>query len=119
MTTVNGSAPYVRDWMAFELGSDFMKPTNALSKDQKELVKKMMSPKKFTSVINGLQTRWNKFEELQKVAVVLWGHVAYTPLLFFHPKQQAGVVEATYNAILAERLNEPALMPNLMLAPSV
>ena len=100
MTTTNGNAPFIREWIEQEFGSQMMKETMQLSKVDRDTVKRMMSLKKFTMLANGKPTRW-KDSELEKIGKEVLGNTCFTRILFFHPIKEKALVDDLFAALFA------------------
>ena len=92
MTIVGGESPYVKEWIKEKLGVEILAQTAFLSKPQKQVVRRMMSPKKFSNIIADKSVRWNKAEELKRVALEIFGDADMYRVLFFSPSRDADAV---------------------------
>lgn len=91
--------PYVREWFEQKLGNSFfVKTTRDLSGEQVKKVKGMVSAKKFVQIVAGLPTNYNS-NELQKIAIELFGDISFVRVLYFHPIHEKDSVDFLLSTI--------------------
>lgn len=100
MATI-GIKPYVKEWIERSIGVQILKETSLLSKEQKDTVKRMMSAKKFTNMVNELPTHWTT-GELERIGKEVFGNTCFTRCLVFHPKTEMAMVDAVFVLMAAE-----------------
>jgi hypothetical protein len=95
MKVPKGTALFLCEWFELKLPTLVEKSREQdLTKSQKAEVRPMMSLKKFSAVVNGVTARW-EWEQLEKIAEVIFGDKKFVRLLFFDPDnpQDAAVIE--------------------------